>query len=393
MKIVIKKNNATLLHAAFAFLLFTEIAFQYSTLSRAALILFVGLSLVVTHRVSWSAQLTGYCLFLGWSVLGIVTGHAVSNATATAMARTLILNIMFLYAFICYCRYISNIRSVFKIFFWVNLFFCAILLIGGMSLVLQGKRLSVMGINANRIAKVLSYTIIMAVYEWLRRPKEERNWQEMLVVAVMIVAIVLTGSRKGLIIPLAGIYILFCLTRPGKWVKNTLVVLGVISVLLFLLMNVEPLYKIAGRRVEVMLDFLNGEEIANGSLDTRLHLIQLGWERVKYEPIWGYGLGCFSLLGKAGTYSHCNYVELLYSSGWVGTILYYLPFIYCFANMIKYRNVARQEVGIMAALLIPFVVCDYMNVTYSDRLSLLIPAMAMITISRRGILDEDKRNS
>lgn len=391
MKIVIKKDNTTLLHAAFMFLLFSEIAFQNSTISRIALILFVGLSVVVTRRFFWTAHLTGYCLFLAWSVLGVILGYAISNKTAFAMARTLMLNILFLYAFVCYCRYIGDIHSIFRKFFWVTLVFCVILLIGGMSLVLQGRRLSVMGINANRIAKLLSYTIIMAVYEWISKPKRERKRQELLVILMMAIAIVLTGSRKGLIIPVLGLYILFGFMRPGKWVRNTALVVVASMLLITLLMNVEPLYRIIGRRIEIVLQFLQGEEIGTGSLSMRLNLIEIGWEETKKQPIWGHGLGCYATLRSTGTYSHCNFIEVLFSSGWVGAIFYYAPFVYCYVNMIKYRNVARSQVGVMAALLIPFVVCDYMNVTYFDRLSLLIPAMAMATISKRGLLDENKK--
>ena len=99
MKIVIKKNNASLLHAVFILWLFCEVVFEHTRISQLALLIFISIAILTTRKVHWSVMLTGYCMVAVWSVLNIFLGHAMSVSTASKMTQTLFLNIAFLYAF------------------------------------------------------------------------------------------------------------------------------------------------------------------------------------------------------------------------------------------------------------------------------------------------------
>lgn len=390
MRIVIKKDNQTLLHAIFILWIISEMMFQNTLFSRAALILFVGASVILTHRISWTSQMTGYAAFILWSLLNIVTGHAVSRTTAMGMIKTLLLNLLFLYAFVCYCRYIADVSQILRVIRGVSVLLCIPLLIGGLGNVLSGMRLTILGINSNRIAKLLAYAVIIAVYEQLNR--EKRQLKDWVSVLVLLLTVLLTGSRKGLLIPIIGVYTLVCVRKPKKFIQFSIAGGALAIVLLFLLLNVDVLYDLVGYRVKPVLQLLQGEEFAEASLDSRVDSIALAWNASQDSLFWGHGLDCFRLLAKSyGGYTHCNYVEILYSLGWVGVIIYYLPFAYGFFNMYKYRNASREAVGVMAAMLVPFTVCDYMNVTYFDRISLLIPAIALATVSKRGMIYEYKK--
>ena len=102
MKIVLKKNNTTLLHAVFLLWLLCEIMFEHTIISQGALMVFVGVTIIVTNRPCWTMHLTSYGLFIVWSALNIYFGYAESSSTALAMTRTLLLNFLFLYVYLIY---------------------------------------------------------------------------------------------------------------------------------------------------------------------------------------------------------------------------------------------------------------------------------------------------
>lgn len=391
MKIVIRKNNATLLNLAFIFWLVSEIMFEYSFVSRLALMVFVGLAAVLTLGRHWSYALTGYGLFALWSVLNIHMGHAVGVSTASKMTQTVFLNLLFLYAFVCYCRYIGNVGQVLKIYQWTVFLVCIFCLVGGLGGVFAGERLSILGINPNTIAVMAAFTTIIFFDDLLNKPKGTQRWQEALVIMFLLLTILLTGSRKGLIIPVIGIYVLICFRKPGKFVWYTLAVIVAAVVALYLLLNVEALYNVVGYRVEPVLQYLAGEEFEEGSLNSRVGYIQLGWLASQDNLFWGHGLDCFRLLRFAyGTYSHSNYIEILYSLGWTGIAIYYSPYVYALLQIPRAWRRDKTLTAMTVGLLIPFVVCDYMTVTYFTRTSLLIPVMVMLQLRKRGPNNEIK---
>ena len=394
MKIVLKKNNTTLLHAVFLLWLFCEIMFEHTIISQGALMLFVGVAILLTGRPSWSIHLFGYGLFIAWSALNIYFGYATSTSTASAMTRTLVLNLLFLYAFICYCRYIKDIRTVLKFYTWIALLFSIPCMLGGLGTVLQGERLSILGINANRIATMMAYSIIILFYTLLNSEDSKlrrRNW---ILIAWLAMVILLTGSRKGLLIPMVGVYVLICARRPRKILKYSAVIAAVGGVVLLMILNIEPLYNLIGHRVEAVLQYLSQDSYTEASLMTRDSYVALGWEMSQYEPVWGYGLDCFRLLRKSyGTYSHNNYIEILYSLGWVGLIVYYCPFVLTLFRLLKNWKKHTELVSFMLALIAPFMICDYMNVTYFERMFLLIPAIVMIAMGKKGLENEAEKIS
>ena len=278
---------------------------------------------------------------------------------------------------------------ILKFYTWIALLFSIPCMLGGMSGVLQGERLSILGLNPNRIAMTFSYTIIILFYEILHCTETKKRRQKWIMIVWLAMVVLLTGSRKGLLIPMLGIYVLICARKPRSILKYTAVVAAVGGIVLMLVMNIEPLYNLVGHRVEAVLQYLNQDTFTEGSLVTRDSFVKLGWELSTYEPIWGYGLDCFRLLRASfGTYSHNNYIELLYSLGWVGLIVYYAPFLITVFRMLKNRKKHTDMVSVLMALIVPYLVCDYMNVTYFELLFLLIPTIVITTMGKKGLENE-----
>lgn len=386
MKLRIKFNNATILSILFMLFLVAEVMFEYSTFSRVILLAFVSASVLVSTRLSWHYSLTGYLVFAVWSFVNIFLGYALDRDTAMQMSSTLILNLIFMYGFLCYCRKIKNMWTVLNIFRWIMVLFCLMCVMGALTGSYGNGRLSIMGINSNTIALMMGYAFIIHLHELLQGKKWVGYEQvQYILLMLFLVVILLTGSRKGLLVPIIGVYMFFCVRQPRKVIPYTLLIGGIIGVVLVLLLNVPVLYNIIGYRVEPVLQMLAGEEYDEASLASRMNYIALAWTASQDNLLFGHGLDCFRLLRYAyGTYTHCNYVELLYSLGWVGVILYYSPYIAALLNAPAVAKQDKAAVSLALALLVPYLVCDYMIVSYYTRPLLIIPMMAMIFLRKDG---------
>ena len=384
MKIVIKKNNATVLNFAFILWLFSEIMFEYSTFSRIALMLFVGLVVLVTRKPRWSYALTWYGLFVLWSAINIWTGNAIDKNVAIKATQTVFLNLIFLWALVNYCEYIGSIETVLGIFKWVIFIICIPCFFGGLGAVLSGGRLTILNINSNAIAMMAAFAVIVFIHGCTGRRRDGKWYIEICVIAFLILTILMTGSRKGLIIPIVGVYIMACFRKPGKFVVNTLVIALLAFVVLYALLNVPFLYDLVGYRVEPVLQYMQNEDFDEASLASRLDYIELAWKESQNSPFWGHGLACFhTLRGAYETYSHCNYVELLFSLGWTGAIIFYFPYLQGLLYTPYAFKRKKDHVALAVALMVPFLICNYFAVTYNVRSYIFIPTICML-ILRRG---------
>ena len=118
---------------------------------------------------------------------------------------------------------------------------------------------------------------------------------------------------------------------------------------------------------------LQGESGAS-SEETRQQFIKLGMLYFKERPFTGYGLDTFRILpGSYGTYSHNNYVELLYGVGIVGTCVYYFMYLDLLIRFIHRRFTNANTLNIIAISFIMIsLMIDYAMVTYYERASLSI---------------------
>lgn len=377
----VKVDYKLILTVAFVLFFITELFFPYTWISQIMLFLFGGLGVLTVPRIYKNSFLLSYILFTVWSFAIIFFGFAIDKSVATDMTVTLCFNCMFLFAFTQYCGVINDPIAVFKTYKNICIFASCVFLVFGLPSVISGERLSILGINSNAISSFAAYSLIILIYELYE--KKRCDYQDVFVFIVFSLVILLSASRKGVLIPLIGWYVLLCLRKPKKFIKNSLIIAALVIVFVFLVLTIEPLYNVVGYRIEPLLFLLQGAEVEEDSLMTRSHFIQYAWENSQDSLFFGHGLDCFRTLPKAyGTYSHSNYLELLFSTGWIGIAIYYST---AFLTLFKIPAVIKSNKTVAAlplAVLIPFLVCDYMNVTYYTRRLLIIPAIAIMFIGR-----------
>lgn len=386
-----KQTNVKLLNMVFAVWLLSEVLFAYTIISRLALLLFVGTALLLSRTFTWSRALTSYGLLIAWSLINVYTGHAADRSFAISMTETLVLNFIFLFAFCCYCRCVPSLRHITNIYKLVAGVFCAICVVGGLGSIMSGERISTFGINSNVIASMAAFASIMAFNDYCEKVLGKKRYIELILIALFLITILVSGSRKGLIIPIVGIYALVCMKKPRRFILYTLLVAVLAVAVLFLLLKVDVLYNLVGYRVEPVLQYLGAEAYDEASMDTRIDYVELGWLKSWEQPLWGHGLDSFKTLKKSyGVYSHCNYIELLYSLGWIGIAIYYLPYAVSLLKAPKVFKKARKYAGLAVAILVPYIICEYFRVTYFSRTDLMLPFLAMMLLDKRGIGDEFK---
>lgn len=141
--------------------------------------------------------------------------------------------------------------------------------------------------------------------------------------------LIATGSRGALLSVLSSLFAFFILSAPSK--KLSLIpslFLGVISYSLFLILN-----KVAAGQVSSLYhSALHGR-----SYNERQVIWEQALEMIKDAPLWGYGIGNYSVIlpayrsagdGSSGLNAHSNYLHMGTEIGCVGLALFFVILIY-----------------------------------------------------------------
>lgn len=243
--------------------------------------------------------------------------------------------------------------------------------------------------NSNAIGLTLS-TAIYCGYLLKSRLNKLYKLSFYLITVAMLYGIMLTGSRKSLIILLIPIFFFCACNLKKNFLK---VVIGSCMVLVttyFLIMEVPLFYEIIGKRMEDLFDILTNN--TDGTEDvSRVMLIIYGWNWFLDHPFFGIGVNNFRALSNtvplfAGKnfYAHNNYIELLVGCGVLGFILYYSAHVYLLKQSIYLRTTTVKWV--ISFILVTLFI-DVAMVSYYDLMThyFLIICFIVIYQERHGI--------
>ena len=181
--------------------------------------------------------------------------------------------------------------------------------------------------------------------------------------AILFVANLITGSRKGIIqVALVfGLYFLFVgsIKDKLKYIR-IIVILGIIGVIAF--KNIPWLQETFGQRMLAIFD----DSIEDSSSDFRDIFRGIALIAFLDKPILGNGYDAFCIINEQITgikaYSHCNYLELLCDYGIIGFVLYYFNYIKSFIASLVYRKDNLAKLVIYSML--PIFIIEYGQITY-----------------------------
>ncbi len=198
--------------------------------------------------------------------------------------------------------------------------------------------------NANDVGLKSCYGALIALYFFLN--EKSSKIKKLLYLAACAIGVFfsfITASKKVLILLVFGFTFLFFFREHKKKgmaskIKNTLIVVLIVGVFLYMVYNVSA-FALLRSRIEEFFDLLvNGG--GNSGDNNRKYFIEEGFRLFTLSPFIGEGTA--ASYSHFGTYSHCNFVEVLMNNGIVGFIVFYFsyPIIYyrCLASRSKANN-------------------------------------------------------
>lgn len=202
------------------------------------------------------------------------------------------------------------------------------------SAVLQGKRL---GSDVSAINLFGMGTAMMAIFIFYSIQNSKKRIALKAVGFILLSSLVASsGSRTALLGLFIGILIYVLLTNNN----NKILTIGKIAIGLFMVLYVMSLFDFTSSildRISTVWD--RSDSAVAHSDDSRMSLIIYGFEQWLKKPLFGYGFNGFTLYSHNAvsytSYSHNNYIELLFNNGLIGGVSYYLPKIIVFFSLAR----------------------------------------------------------
>ena len=247
---------------------------------------------------------------------------------------------------------------------------------GILSILSNSSRLTNEVINANSLGMCTAYSLVINLYFIIYDQLKIRD----LFMIPAFVVLAASGSRKAILIVIAGIFGVFVLKntdykRTLRNIARVILISFVVVALIFVLSRL-PVFAVITRRMMNLVSLLQGNETRSTSdAWIRLAYNALGIQLFKQHPVLGIGIANANLYTSAyyghNHYLHNNYIELLACGGLVGFFIYYSVWIYLLIVFWKSRKYRDRQYDICFILLLINVVMDYGLVTYYDKATYL----------------------
>lgn len=365
----------------------TEFCSYHSIINTLATFMFLAVSFIfiLRGRTHFNHVIPWISLFVLICYLNVLLGHSLSPSNSYAMIISLLKDLLFLAALVGYVRGVGveRFKSNFVVSTFVSIFVLILIsVVATGSIIVRGAN-SMFNANYLAVCGAITSMIIISNDNYTI---SRRLW---LVMSLAFFGI-LAGTRKAILALVVGIVVYFCAKYPKRLLRNTILFTLIFVLIYIALMRIPYLYNTIGYRFVTALDFFHGES-GDSSIYMRSYYIQKGINEFKKSPVIGWGINCFKTLpGTMETYSHNNYVELLFSVGLIGTIEFYCIHFISLFNVIKKRNMIEQaDFCLCLAVLFIVLFVDYSMVSYYERGSLIyIVLFYMISTQPYNLVSE-----
>ena len=207
--------------------------------------------------------------------------------------------------------------------------------------------------NVNTAATCFGIMFIPIIYSIF--VKKYRGLLNYFVVVIALICMLLTGSKKGLIIIILSIIMIYFIYKnPIKY----FIIPFVMIVGIYAVFNIPVLYNIIGFRViDMFATFGIGNAVTKAqSTAARSEYIIIGLKSFFNHPIFGGGMNYFQYINNTVHYSHNNYVELLNDFGLIGLMIHYFYSLKTIRFFFKNKNHVPREKRTMYILCITMII-------------------------------------
>lgn len=320
-----------------------------------------------------------YCILLCISIVYAITPAVKVNSVIFSCFTTLILG--------CCLQY--NIDSKDDVLFFLRAFMVA-------SVALIFNMISIYGINtfryiqqsevsirigddvsnSNSVGISMAYGAIIAVFFLVHTSNKHISVIYKIVhisiILLSSVFVLLSGSRKALVILFVGFGVLFVFCgKRGNIVKrlSSILFAGLAVLILLYALNNVPAFSLIYNRMDSLLSGLSGKGTLDYSSRERFRYIEEGWNAFLKHPILGEG--AYSSYMYFHTYSHNNFIEVLMNTGFIGFLIFYIPYI---KNCFELFKTSRHDntYWLLLILYLWILFGGYGMVTYFNKLEFFI---------------------
>lgn len=386
-----KFNKITILPEIVLWLyVYTMAATSFTIYSDISLIFMLLMSFVIILKkknLVFNLYFVIELLFIAYSIYQNIKGITVYTSVAESRIQTL---------FVCWIAniaaynllvYINNVEKIMRIYVNAMLLSTVTLLVFGWQTMLsgrflQGSTLRILGIvvhtDANSTAIPVAFAAIIC-FVLYRNSKIKCLIFETIFLSVII----LSASRTSLLIVAVGISCFILYQNPSKRLRYMSLIVILASVSYFMVTTVPLLYNSIGYRLESALQAFITGKTDEASLSTRNKLTESGLMYFRMKPINGYGIDNFKYIvsgtwNNPGYYAHNNFVEILFSGGIVGFVIYYLRYFYLFLmsviNLKSIKNIDKDYIIVVGILIVCIIslIIERWSVPYFVRIRMIM---------------------
>ena len=223
----------------------------------------------------------------------------------------------------------------------------ALIVYGGpvryVTLMSAGKRLGGLIANENVYGYVFAVAAISGLYYAIIRKKRLHFIPSVLFVFFSFSS----GSKKDVFLIVAGSFFVCWFKYGLRKIYKIVFAIFILSLAGLFIIRL-PQFAMIKERLDA---FLSGN--ISSSDYARLNMIRFGWEKIMEKPIFGYGLQNFRLMFPSGQYSHNNFIEVAFSLGSIGFLIYYSMYFFPAVKMINnFRQLTDDEKMMLIILLV-----------------------------------------
>lgn len=237
------------------------------------------------------------------------------------------------------------------------------------------------GSNSNGVAFIVFCAELMAFYEFYSKNKKGY----ILLVALFVVFVILSSSRKALFAALAGplMFVVFS-TYKKNYILNIITVFSLAALIFLFIMTDENAYNAIGKRIDSMFNFWfeNRTHKTDSSLYMRSYYIELAKELFSESPILGKGMGNFvkivdNYYTLHGVYSHNNFWQILSELGIIGFGIYYSMYFYLIVKLAKGAFINKSRINLLFfVFMVLLMVLETGLVNYNSKMPHVVIAIA-----------------
>ncbi len=247
--------------------------------------------------------------------------------------------------------------------------------------------------NANLLALTMVMSILLSIV-YLYRYKSSNKfilYYQYVNIFLAIYVIVLTASKKGILFGsvLVLVYFLLSLKNPKYFFRFG--ILGtVIIALLVNFIDLEGLlrsFELVQGRFEAFGTELQGTD-RTGSTAQRLEFIKIGLSHFSSGPFLGHGIDTFRIYG--GTYSHNNFIEVLFGLGMLGLLAFYAMYMFTLSSIFYMKDTYLKV--LLLVVIVNMLVVDMALVSYGDKLYIYMVLFISI-LAEKGYSESSDRKA